>query len=237
MRRLADTPIEYLIAGVLALALAAGIYVLHKSTASTPVTTSASVIPPPHRQARPSPQPAAQPSRAAQPGNPLGLALLRRAQKAYLYVGAVSATGRIAGYEMNFTIVLRHGQVVAESFLGRHNGSITRLVAPHGSTTYARATGSGCWRVVPAGNPAALDDVGHPFPYFQPAAHVLVPQSVPGGWAVNAEVKGQLEAFVLQSKTYLVRSMSVQQGALHVTMPVRILARAPHLPVPAPRCG
>lgn len=134
---------------------------------------------------------------------------------------------------MNFAIVLRHDQIVAESFIGGPPGELSQLVAPNGPTTYGRAPHSACWALVSASSPQALDDLSHPFPYVQPNVRLLAPERVAGGWVVTGEYEGQTESLVIDGQTYLVRSLSSHQG----TMAVRSLASAPRLPVPEPRCS
>ena len=227
MRRLLDIPLEYLIAGLLAVALGVGIYALRgsNSSATTPPVASA-------------PAPATHPAASSpgQPGNPLSAALIARSRRAYEHVRAVTVHAHVANASLTFTMILRHGKVVAESFIGERPGRVSELVAPNGPATYGRAAANACWGVVPASAPQTLTDVGHSFPDFDTNTTLLAPQPVAGGWAVNAEHKGQLEAYILDGRTHLVRALSGQQGGIQVTMHVRNLASVPRLPAPEPRC-
>ncbi|MBV8429603.1 MAG: hypothetical protein JO244_00450 [Solirubrobacterales bacterium] len=228
MRRVAEVPLEYLAAGILALGLGIGIYALRHSTASSTLTTAAA----------PAVHPLSHPSVPIAPqDNPFGVALIKRSEKAYARIPGVSLAGRVGAVSLHFVMVLHDGRVVAESFTGHQDTQTTQLVAPHGAVTFVRAPGSGCWKGLPASAPQALSDVSHRFPYFDPQAQILVPQQVASGWAVNAAEKGQLEAFVLGARSYLVRTAVAVKAGVRLTMPVQNLSQAPQLPLPEPRCS
>lgn len=233
MRRLVDVPAEYLVAALLAGALAVGLYLLSGSGSSMTRTTATSAAAPQTHT-----PPAQSPSVPVRTNNQQALELIARSRQAYRHVRGVSLAFHLPTGSLHFTMVLRNGRIVGESYIGGRTGHLSELVAPNGPTTYGRAPGSACWALVPVSAPQALTDVGHEFPYFDRSAQILAPRQVAGGWALRAvDGKGTTETVVLDTRSLLVRTLTAQQGGLQVTMHAQSLDSPVHLPVPAPRCA
>ena len=251
---------QYLVAVAIAIGIGAGIYALRGSQSSapalatTPVLTSVPARPaapvvapvPPEPTVRPEstaprvskrrPTSAPHPAIAQRTVVPSAVALLARVRSAYVHVPAVVVTGTLVKARLRLTFILHNGRIVADGWLGTGaNGEVIGAVTPAGSPTLARELGTRCWRPLAASNVLSSTDIGAAFP---PALSTFgTPARSRGGWAVSGEdSNGALTGFVIDPKTFKLRSMTSSQGGLGFTGTVDALGSVPALPVPEPRC-
>ena len=260
MRRLGRIRVQYLVAVALAIGIGAGIYALRGSQSSapalatTPVLTSVParpaapvVAPVPAESTAPAtstaprvskrrPTSAPHPAIAQRTVVPSAVALLARVRSAYVHVPAVVVTGTLVKARLRLVFILHNGRIVADGWLGTGaNGEVIGAVTPAGSPTLARELGTRCWRPLAASNVLSSTDIGAAFP---PALSTFgTPARSRGGWAVSGEdSNGALTGFVIDPKTFKLRSMTSSQGGLGFTGTVDALGSVPALPVPEPRC-
>src|SRR5438067_545868 len=109
-------------------------------------------------------------------GDPKGLALLARVQRAYRAVPAIGIALRLGTTNFDLKLVLRSGVGLAEQIVVQTPSGTTTLVARRGGPTWAREPGKSCWQRLPASDSQSIDDLGLPFP-SQPRMRVKAPQS------------------------------------------------------------
>jgi hypothetical protein len=257
MRRFARVRVQYLAAVGLAVGIGGGIYALRSSQANAPtratapVLTSvpprpaapvvASVAPPP--PVRPGPAPAAKRvSRAARATPtrepvPSTAALLARARLAYANARGVVVAGTLARARLSLTFILDDDRIVADGWLGTGaNGEVIGAVTPPGSPTLARELGTECWRPLAASNVLSSTDIGEKFPPLL-SRTFGTPVRSRGGWSISREdSNGAFATFVIDAKTFQLRSLTSTDNGLTFSGNVAALSSAPALPVPEPRC-
>ena len=164
-------------------------------------------------------------------------ALLARARSAYAHVPAVVVTGTLVKARLRLTFILHDDRIVADGWLGTGaNGEIIGAVTPAGSPTFARELGTRCWRPLAKSNVLSSTDLGTAFPPalsgpFGP------PVRSRGGWAITGEdSNGVVAVFVIDAKTFLLRSLTSTESGFRFTGSVDALSSVPALPVPEPRC-
>jgi hypothetical protein len=171
-------------------------------------------------------------------GDPRGLALLARVQKAYRSVSGVEMTIAALGGKSEFA--LRSGVVVAAetSIKGLGNTSMV-LVRRPGGPTYARLPGRSCWSASDPG--VSIEGVGEPFIAYGVVA-VQGPRRISGGWSlrVTQAEPGKpvtVGTFFIDVPSYLVRSLtSSLPNGKKLVLRLRTLPSAPRIPKPTPRC-
>ena len=94
-------------------------------------------------------------------GNPQGVALLAKINRAYQRVGAIGVVATSPHLKVAFTMRLTGGIVTSEQAIYTSGSSKAVLVGSLAGT-YARDAGTSCWRFVRASDPQALADLGHP---------------------------------------------------------------------------
>jgi len=257
MRRLGRIRVQYVAAVALAIAIGGGIYALRSSQSNAPASATvpalssvppgpaapvvASVAPPP--TVKPGPAPATKRvSRAAwaKPKRdpvPSAAALLARVRLAYASVPAVVVTGALVRARLRLTVILHDDRIVAEGWVGTGaNGEVIGAVAPTGSPTYARELGTKCWRPLAASDVQSLSDIGTEFPPLLPRTFGT-PVRSRDGWSMSGEdSNGAIATFVVDAKTFQLRSLTSTDSGLTFTGSVDALSSAPALPVPEPRC-
>jgi hypothetical protein len=155
--------------------------------------------------------------------------------------------GRVAGVDVrirlrgkplgSFTDSLRGGAVVAEQFVSTGGSGTTKLVAPHGSPTYAREADTSCWRILVPASPQTLSDVGHPFLAFAKGTIVQRPKSLANGLESLELGEGKTSiTLTVERKTLLVQRMDARQGGEVAEDYVTNLSAVPRLLVPRPLC-
>ncbi len=174
---------------------------------------------------------AAQGSQARNAGN----AFLQRVHIAYSNVPGVVISGQTSSLSFTYTLLLRHGVVVQEDFVGKEGPQVTKLVS-EGATTYALAPRTACWQALSPADPEAFHNLGLHFPDQKPM-QVKTPRRTQIGWSLPIVENGTRGVLAIDPKSLLVTSVLVGIGSSTVTEQVNALQSAPKLFASHPHCS
>jgi hypothetical protein len=178
---------------------------------------------------------AAETSRAPSPtGDPRGVALLARVEKAYRTVPGVELSiPSLLRARVKFD--LRLGVVVAaESVFTGPGGTITTLVRRSGGRTFIRQPRKSCWQPSVG---FSIDEIGEPLVGTSERA-VQAPRRIAGGWSLRVKDGHDTPAiYLINSPSYLLRSLTAWLvNGTKLVYYVQNLTSAPRVQRPWPRC-
>ena len=168
-------------------------------------------------------------------GNSQGVALLLKVEKAYRHADGVQLEA--PNLELNATIVLRSGAVVAETLVSKLPAGQSTFVLQTGETTYELAPGKKCWDAQPGFVESAM---GFPFPTGY-RNRVGAPQQTKDGWKLELVTEDRDGSrsktdLVIDRPSDLIQSITAHSGNDKTVERVQVLTIRPSIPATHPRC-